>query len=445
MIRRLRLQIQRLFGDDLFSLVARGAGVVFGIQVASFGLRYLMHLGLARWMGAAEYGTYVFVLSVATILGIAAKMGFPTAALRFVSEYQEAKEWALLHGAVRRLWSITLLAGLAVAAFAYGGVEVLHRIGWVNHATALQTGVWLIPLLGLLTLQKQMVRGLEHMILAYAPSYIGRHTFVLLAVGGAYLTFGSVDSITALVLTGVGIGIIVFSQAVLGWWTIPASARRSLPEFRTRKWFRVALPLLLVASFHVILGQTDLFLLGVLRESADVGIYNIALKTGTVVTFLLTGINAIAGPRIAKMHGNGELDQLQRMVTFVAHLSFWPSFLGGLALMGISEPFLSLFGSEFTAAKWAMMIVIVGKLFSAGAGSVGYLANMTGNQDASARIFGWSAAINVSLNLVLIPQFGIEGAAVATASTTALWNVWLCWIVRRELGIVSHVFRKLPL
>jgi O-antigen/teichoic acid export membrane protein len=92
-----------------------------------------------------------------------------------------------------------------------------------------------------------------------------------------------------------------------------------------------------------------------------------------------------------------------------------------------------------------MMIVIVGKLFSAGAGSVGYLANMTGNQDASARIFGWSAAINVSLNLVLIPQFGIEGAAVATASTTALWNVWLCWIVRRELGIVSHVFRKLPL
>jgi O-antigen/teichoic acid export membrane protein len=202
---------------------------------------------------------------------------------------------------------------------------------------------------------------------------------------------------------------------------------------------------LLVASFHVILGQTDLLLLGVLRESADVGTYNIALKTGAIITFLLTSINAIAGPRIAKMYRSGEDEQLQRMVTFVVHLSFWPSLLGGFVLMGISEPFLSLFGSEFTAAKWAMIIVIIGKLFSVGAGSVGYLANMTGNQDASAWVLGGSAAINVVLNLVLIPQFGIEGAAVSTALTTALQNLWLCWIVRRELGIVSHVFRKLPL
>ncbi len=442
MIRRLRVRVQRLLGDDIVSLIARGAGVVFGIQVASFGLRYLVHLGLARWMGATEYGTYVFVVSVATILAIAAKMGLPIAALRFVSEYQEENEWGRLHGVVKRLWTVTLLAGGGIAALAYGGVELLDRVGYVDHPVVLQVGVWLIPVLGLMTLQKEMVRGLEHMTLAYAPSYIGRHLLILLAVGGAYLLIGPVDSLTAVTLTGGGIALIVLVQAALGWRVVPESARHASPKFETKKWFRVALPLLLFTSFHVVLGQSDLFLLGVLRESVDVGTYNIALKTSTVVTFLLTGVNAVAGPRIAKMHQSGNEERMQRLVTLVVHLSFWPSLFGALALIAIAGPFLSIFGEEFVVARWAMIIVIVGKLFNAGAGSVGYLMNMTGHQDASAYVLGWSAALNVVLNLVLIPKFGIEGAAAATATTTAFWNVWLCWVVQKKLGVVAHIFRK---
>jgi len=441
-LRRLRVRVEKLLGDDIATLLARGASVVFVIQIASFALRYLLHFGLARWMGAAEYGTYVFAISVATILGIAAKLGLPTAALRFVSEYQEGADWGLLHGVIRRLWLATLGAGCLVALLAFGVVELLHHMGYVGHPSALQIGVWLIPILGLLTLQKEMVRGLEDMTLAYLPSYIGRHAVVLLGVGAAYYASGSVDSTTALVLTVAGIGIVVVGQAGLGWVKVPEPARHAPPTYETKQWFRVAWPLLLVASFHVVLDQTDLFLLGVFRESVDVGTYNIALKSGTLVTFLLTGINAIAGPRIAKMYRRGNMEKLQRMVTLVAHASFWPSLLGSLALIAIAEPFLGIFGDEFTTAKWAMIILIQGKLTSAAAGSVGYLTNLTGHQDESARVFAWSAVANVLLNLILIPQFGIEGAAVATATTTALWNVWLCVIVKEEMGVVSHVFRR---
>lgn len=439
---RLRSRIENLLGDDLFALIAQGAGAVFGIQVASFLLRYLVHLGLARWMGASEYGMYAFVLSMTAILAIVAKLGFPTAVLRFVSEYREETDWKRLRGIVQGTWAITLGVGLAVAGAAYAVIEGLHRLGYIDQPLPLQIGVWLIPLLGLVTLQKEAIRGLERMVLAYAPSYIGRRVLVLLSVGGAYLWFGSVDSPIALFLTAGVLVVIVLGQAVVGWQRLPIEVREASAKYETRTWFRVAWPLLLVASFNVLLNQTDLFLLGVLRSSKEVGFYNVALKTGTVVTFLLTGINAIAAPRIARIYRKGDMDRMQRLVSMVAHLSFWPSLLGSIVLIAISAPFLRLFGPEFSAAQTALIILVVGKLINAGAGSVGYLMNMTGHQDESARVFAWSAGANVLFNLTLIPAFGIEGAAVATASTAALWNVWLCVLVKRRMGITSHVLTR---
>lgn len=442
LLSRLQRRVEALLGDNIFSLIAQGAGVVFTIQMASFVLRYLVHLGLARWMGASEYGMYAFVLSMTAILGIAAKLGFPTAVLRFVSEYREEAEWKRLRGILQGTWTITLGMGLAVAVAAYAVVEGLHRLGYIDQPLPLQIGVWLIPLLGLVTLQKEAIRGLEHMVLAYAPSYIGRRVLVLLSVGSAYLWFGAVDSPTALLLTGGVLVMIVVGQAVVGWQRFPIEVREASAEYETRTWFRVAWPLLLVSSFNVLLNQTDLFLLGVLRSSEEVGFYNVALKTGTVVTFLLTGINAIAAPRIARIYRKGDMDRMQRLVSMVAHLSFWPSLLGSIVLIAISAPFLRLFGPEFSAAQAALIILVIGKLINAGAGSVGYLMNMTGHQDESARVFAWSAGANVLFNLALIPAFGIEGAAVATASTAALWNVWLCVLVKQRMGITSHVLTR---
>lgn len=432
-------QLKSIFGGNIFELIARNASLVFGIQIASFFLRYLVHVGLARWLGASEYGTYAFVLSMAAILSIGAKLGFPRAVLRFVSEYHEAEEWGYLYGVIQRSWLITLGASLLVCTLSFLSIHFIYCFGYIARPTPLQAGLLLIPLLGLVSLQKEIIRAFEYMALAYAPSYILRRAFVLLFVGVAYAYWGNVDSTDAILLTVAALLIVVVSQALAGWNLLPDRIWKSIPSYRTAKWLRVAWPLLLVSSFNVILNQTDIFLLGVFRTSEEVGFYNVALKTGTVVTFLLTGINAIAGPRIARMYRNREMDRLQRLVSMVAHLSFWPSLLGSILLIAISDPFLRLFGAEFTAGQTAMVILIIGKLVNAGAGSVGYLVNMTGYQDESARVFALSAAANVLFNLIMIPLFGIEGASIATAVTAGLWNIWLCKIVRREIGIKSHI------
>ena len=68
---------------------------------------------------------------------------------------------------------------------------------------------------------------------------------------------------------------------------------------------------------------------------------------------------------------------------------------------------------------------------------------VTGHHDVSARVLGWSALLNVVLNALLIPPFGIMGAAVATAITSVIWKTWLERLARSRIGIRTSLVSAL--
>lgn len=444
LLAQFRRKVGELFGSlEFLEALVRGGAAVLLIQVASFALRYLTQLGLVHWMGASNYGTYVFAISIATMLAIPAGMGFPTAVLRYVPQYQDESQWGLMRGVIRCSWWTAAGVGASLAILGGAVVSLLHSSGHLATPESIYLGLALTPLVAIMTIQRQLVRATDAMVLAYAPSYIGRHLLLLLGVAVLFQLDGTVDSAAALWVAGAAIATVVLVQGATWLRKLPDTYREASPRYEVKHWLRVALPLLLVAGFNVILDQTDLFLLGVLRPSADVGVYNIALKSSVLVTFILTGVNAVAAPRIARVHHEASREKLQELVSTVAHLAFWPSLAVALGLAAGAVPLLELFGSEFVRGRWALLILIGARLCNTGVGVVGYLMNLTGHQDQSSRVFGWSALLNVVLNLMLIPRFGIEGAAVASAATMILWNVWLARLVRRNLNVDSSVLGAL--
>nr|WP_277879386.1 polysaccharide biosynthesis C-terminal domain-containing protein [Coleofasciculus sp. FACHB-712] len=99
-----------------------------------------------------------------------------------------------------------------------------------------------------------------------------------------------------------------------------------------------------------------------------------------------------------------------------------------------------LFGSSFVEGLPALVILTVGQMVNALSGSVGFLMTMTGHQREAALIIGSSAILNVVLNAALIPYLGINGAALSTALTTALWNIIMLVYVNKQLKINSTIF-----
>ncbi|MGW8268779.1 MAG: flippase, partial [Longimicrobiales bacterium] len=128
---------------------------------------------------------------------------------------------------------------------------------------------------------------------------------------------------------------------------------------------------------------------------------------------------------------------IQALVTRVARWTFWPSLaLAAILVLG-AGPVLDLFGEGFARARWALAILVLGQVVNAAMGPVGHLMNLTGHGRESAVVYGTAAGVNVGLNLLLIPAMGMEGAAVATATSVILWNLWLFALVRRRVGVHS--------
>jgi O-antigen/teichoic acid export membrane protein len=197
---------------------------------------------------------------------------------------------------------------------------------------------------------------------------------------------------------------------------------------------------MLVSSFLVVIQRSDLILVGAMIGPEEAGIYNAASRTAALVSFILSAVNAIAAPTIAKLYAEEKHNAMKELAKKIAQYVFWPSFIISLVLVLGSGFILSLFGSEFVEGKTILIILIVGQLVNASVGSVGYFMNMTGNQDQSAKVFGVSAVINILLNIVGIYLYGAVGAAVATAISMMIWNLWLYVLVKKNLNIDSSIF-----
>src|SRR5690606_14902262 len=91
----------------------------------------------------------------------------------------------------------------------------------------------------------------------------------------------------------------------------------------------------------------------------------------------------------------------------------------------------------FRTGYVALLILVFGQLINAGMGCVVVLLNMTGHERDTLNGVAVAAVANLLLNFLLIPRFGINGAAASTAVSLALWNILLARTVAKRLGLSS--------
>jgi O-antigen/teichoic acid export membrane protein len=421
--------------SGLSRALLRGGAIALLIQGGGQLLRYLWQLGFARWMGVEEYGSFSFAFGWIQVLAILCALGLTTGTLRFIPEYLSNREWGLLRGMVRRSSQVTLAAGVGIALL--GTLVLLALPVGEGRRQTLLLGMWLVPLLGLGNLKLEITRATREVGRAYFPMRI-----VLPAVAAllGFLAQSGARSLSAAqglyALSGALILTLLLQETLLRQ-ALPVDGRRARPVFRTRYWLSESFPLLLIAGFVILLNQTDILMVGALAGDQEVGLYAGAAVTARWVSFMLLSANAVAAPMIAGLHAQDDGPGLQALVTRVARWTFWPSLLLAAGFILGAGPILRLFGGEFAVARWALVILVLGQLVNASMGPVGHLMNLTGHGRDSARVYGTAAVVNIALNLLLIPPLGMEGAALATATSVALWNVWLFVLVRRKVGIHS--------
>jgi O-antigen/teichoic acid export membrane protein len=428
-----------LRGDGLRSFLVRGFLGGAALKAVQALLTFAVAVLLARALGPEDYGVYTFALSLSFLLAVPSQMGLPTLMVREVARYHLKTEWGRLRGFLRwanvavLAFSALLVLVAVLVAMAFSGQAEKSELATFGWALAL------VPLAALGNLRGAALRGLRKVVLGQLPEKILRPALLLL-LAGAVAAFGTLSAPTAMALHALAAALAFAMGIVLLLRALPTEVRTATPAYQSRHWLGSILPLSVISGMQVINHQTDVVLLGLLSTSEELGVYRVAYQGSALVAFTLTIANTVIHPQITRLYHSGETDKLQRMITWSARAIFGFSLPPAAIFVFYGEPVLVLaFGERYSEGYMALAILCIGQMATVALGPAASVLNMTGHERDTARAVALAAASNVILNLILIPTFGIEGAAVATGVSLSLANTLLYRHARKRLGINSSI------
>jgi O-antigen/teichoic acid export membrane protein len=349
-----------------------------------------------------------------------------------------------MRGLLRRANQTVLMVSLGITLLAALIAWNLSDLSASQMLLAFLTAFTMLPLVTLNSIRQAALRGLNKVVIGQLPEMVIQPMIFVSLIGASYLFLGkSLTALWALGINVVAVGATYVVGTRLLHKNLPPATRETFPAYETQVWARSALHLMLIACMHVINAKADIVMLGAIKGTHATGIYTVATKGAELITFILIAVNMALAPSIASLYAKKDMKRLQRLITQSARIILLISLPIGLGLIVFGHWFLLLFGQDFTQGKTALAILSTGQLVNAATGSVGLLLIMTGLERDVAIFVGTSALLGIIMNAFLIPKWGMEGAAIATATRMILWNILLAIWVYKRLGIHSTALGKI--
>ncbi|MES9825020.1 MAG: flippase [Candidatus Thiodiazotropha endolucinida] len=423
-------------GKGVGATFARGVVRSFSAKALGLGVGFLLQIVMARALGIEHFGIYAFALSWVNVLLFLVLLGANKAILRFLPTYQLSECNAQMTGLLRWATLRTLKAGLAVCLAIWGYLILFAAAENQDLNKTMALAAVLLPVFGLSQLRQA---GLNAMKLVFraeiADTFIRPILLISLVVSWIWFHKEPLAAYQAMVMQ---LGAAVVSFLIGTRWlmlALPDATRSTDPIYDVKVWQSMALPMMIVAGIQILLKQTDVIMLGIITSTTESGIYSVMVRLSSFAMFGLAAVNAMAAPMIAELHASGQKTALQRVVTLAVRGSVLFMLAASALLVFFVEPITALYGQGFNIGLTAFYILLIGQAVNAATGPVGFIVSMTGHQMLLAKVQGTSAVINILLNMILIPRYGMVGAAIATAISMTTWNVWLLIYVRKILKI----------
>jgi O-antigen/teichoic acid export membrane protein len=423
---------------NLGAALVKGVVGTAGVRAAHGILGFVTAIVLAKMLGPSGYGTYAFVMALVGFLTIPSELGVPGLAVREIAASNARKDWGHMRGFIIRSHQMIGAMSLALAGLAAIGLVLFKEKLDPVRVECMWLALLLIPLVSLGALRGAMLRGLRRVVLGQMPEQVIRPAALLVMILVLYLAGHGFENATSVMVVQVASVAVAFGFGLYFFVKHrPPELATAPPQFKSsRAWLYSSIPFGLTAAMQLINGRTDILVLGMFRDSAEVGVYRVAIQLATLIVFAQQTVNAIQGPHVAHLYAAGDMKKLQKMVTKSSRAIFVFSLSIVVALALFGEPLIRVaFGPHYTGAYWPLLILAVGQLVNASTGAVANVLNMTGHERDTMRIILVGAVLNVSLNFTLTPVFGMTGAAIATASGLITWNLLMWHRAYQRTGI----------
>ena len=192
--------------------------------------------------------------------------------------------------------------------------------------------------------------------------------------------------------------------------------------FTYKEIFLTSYPMAISAIAYFIMQGIDVLILTTYSSFESVAYYSVAVKLSTLTALSLLSVNIVVAPKIAEIYEKRKTDELQLLIKKSTRLIFVISIFLLSFIFLFSEHILSLFGPNYVVASTPLVILLSAQLYNSLSGPSAIYLNMTGKQRVLNLILIIGLLTNIFLNLYLIPNYGMNGAAIATLVSLVLWN-----------------------
>lgn len=370
---------------------------------------------LVRLLTSSQYGEYAFILSAHALLVTVTSSGIFNGLRKYIAENRSEDGWKdYVFGFYTQLGlGVSLVTALGISLLTFTGIvdllfqDIDDRLFYLLGALLVGDVLYKIG--------RGSLMGLHLERYSEPLQVLRRLTFAITAVSLVYVGFGASGAILGKV-AGMFLACVVSLAVLQSSISLSGVANNYVGRAENSNFLAFNAQSILLAFLTTSLYNVDILLLQPFAGSQATGYYKAALVIAEFLWFVPTALQYSLVQSTSRMWADDEHDQITGIASKITRYTFLFTLLLVLGLAALAEPFVSFyFGADYVSSTMPLVILLPGVLGFAIARPIFAIGQGKGDLTILNKATGTAAVLNLVLNLLLIPNYGMMGAAVATS------------------------------
>lgn len=399
--------------------IVKEFGINLSGSIIGMGLNYVLLIVITRFLAPKEYGIFVLAESIVNFSLIFVLLGMHKALDRFIPFFNASGEFGKSKTLISTIFKITLFLSLIIGVifFFSSGIIANYFFKEPKLSLVLKIVVLSIPLLTFLQIISFTFIGYKELRYQVYIQQIARNILkVFLGIIIFFMGYRLIGWSWMYVMSLLGASLLAyyfFKNRISISLTKVEKIPISFKEIISYSW-----PLSINSIILLFLGQIGVLLLGFFRSPAEVGVFRIYIYMISILALILHSFAMIYKPVTCGSIAKNDLKEVK--VTY-RRVSKWIFLINGLGLLILflfgRDIIRILFTKDYLLAPTALIILAAGRFLNSSFGPEGMTLEAFGNTKLSMLNSIIMLGTNLGLAYLLIPRYGIVGAAVATATS----------------------------
>jgi len=413
---------------------------VFSLRIISIISGFFLMYLITNIYGAEGMGIFALSQTILMIMVMLSVFGTDTASLKYSSQYFSHNDYRKLNSFYFSIFKFVIVSSVFISIiifFVKGELSFFFNKNSLNHSLFF-ISLSIIPM-SFININSESLRGIGEYSLFTTFRYVLIPVFTILFI---YIYGNNNDLLIPIKAYTISICIISLLSFIFLFKEIKFFEYFHNINSNLNDVIKYSFPVLISNSMLLLIQWIDIIILGYFETSNTVGVYSVIMKISLFSSVILFSINSIVASEFSRLYSLEKMVDLRVLIKKSSKIIFFITIPILILIVYFSKSILGYFGFEFIMANKTLHILIAGQFINILCGSVGYILMMTEKQNIFKNIMIFATCVNIILNIVLIPKYSMNGAAIASSVSLILWNVISFSYIYRKYNISTIWFIK---